>query len=231
VFVFIKVSRTILKSGFVVIAFLVTGRFVISALGMILLVFMSDFVKIALSTDRVRPSQMPESWDIGPLVRLAILLGLLMLIEALGLFTIGWHWFDLGVGDGHLQTFAFQTLLFFALFSILSIRERRAFWAARPSPGAFAGAPRRRGRWNPYRPLRSVGASAAAIHPGRIPHRLCIGLLARCERFRQARLGPTSTTRSDGRREEGLVVAVNGSIRFRTPAARRCRYRCNFIAL
>jgi len=32
-----------------------------------------------------------------------------------------------------LQTFTFQTLLFFALFSIVSIRERRAFWASRPS--------------------------------------------------------------------------------------------------
>ena len=128
-----KISRTILKSGFVVIAFLVTGKFVISALGMVLLVFMTDFVKIALSTDRVRPSQKPESWNIGPLVRLAVLLGLLMLGEALGLLALGWRWFDLGNGDGRLQTFTFEALLFFALFSIVSIRERRAFWASRPS--------------------------------------------------------------------------------------------------
>ena len=33
-----KVSRTILKSGFVMTAFLVTGKFVISALGMVLVV-------------------------------------------------------------------------------------------------------------------------------------------------------------------------------------------------
>jgi hypothetical protein len=32
-----------------------------------------------------------------------------------------------------LQTFTFETLLFFALFSIVSIRERRSFWASRPS--------------------------------------------------------------------------------------------------
>ncbi|KAF0097421.1 MAG: ATPase [Rhodospirillaceae bacterium] len=128
-----KVSRTILKSGFVVIAFLVTGKFVISALGMILLVFMTDFVKIALSTDNVRPSQKPETWNIGPLVTLAVLLGLVMLIEALGLLAIGWQRFDLGSDAGRLQTFTFQTLLFFALFSIVSIRERRAFWASRPS--------------------------------------------------------------------------------------------------
>jgi len=128
-----KISRTILKSGFVVIAYLVTGKFVISALGMVLLVFMTDFVKIALSTDRVRPSEKPESWNIGPLVRVAVFLGLLMLAEALGLLAIGWHRFGLAASDGRLQTFTFQTLLFFALFSLVSIRERRAFWASRPS--------------------------------------------------------------------------------------------------
>lgn len=127
-----KVSRTILKSGYVVIAFLVTGKFVISAFGMVLLVFMTDFVKIALSTDRVRPSQNPESWNIGPLVKVGVVLGLLMLAESLALLAIGWHWFHLGTDDGRLPTFAFLTLLFFALFSIVSIRERRAFWSSRP---------------------------------------------------------------------------------------------------
>ena len=128
-----KVSRTILKSGFVVIAFLVTGKFVISALGMVLLVFMTDFVKIALSTDRVRPSQKPESWKIGGLVRTAVFLGLLMLAEALALLAFAWSRFDLGDHAGQLQTFTFETLLFFAIFSIVSIRERRFFWSSRPS--------------------------------------------------------------------------------------------------
>ena len=125
-----KVSRTILKAGFVVIAFLITGKFVISALGMVLLVFMTDFVKIALSTDHVCPSQTPESWQIGPLVKVAVILGLLMLLEALGLLAIGLRIFDLS--GNKLHTFSFLTLLFFALFSIVSIRERRAFWRSRP---------------------------------------------------------------------------------------------------
>ncbi len=128
-----KVSRTILKAGFVVVAFLVTGKFAISALGMMLVVFMTDFVKITLATDRVRPSSQPESWNIGRLVMLAALLGVVMLMEALGLLAIGWQVFDLGNHSGQLQTFTFQTLLFFALFSLVSIRERRVFWASRPS--------------------------------------------------------------------------------------------------
>jgi H+-transporting ATPase len=128
-----KISRTILKSGFVVLPFLATGKFVISALGMVLVVFMTDFVKIALSTDRARPSSKPETWNIGPLVWIAAILGMLMLIEALALLAFSWHRLDLVHDNGRLQTFAFQTLLFFAIFSILSVRERRAFWASRPS--------------------------------------------------------------------------------------------------
>jgi H+-transporting ATPase len=125
-----KVSRTLLKAGFVVVAFLVTGEFVISALGMLLLTFTTDFVKIALSADHVRPSPTPESWKIGPLVKVAVVLGLLMLLEALGLLAIGSRVFDLA--GGRLNTFSYLTLLFFALFSIVSIRERRAFWRSRP---------------------------------------------------------------------------------------------------
>ena len=52
-----KISRTILKAAFVAIAFLVTGKFVVSAFAMLLLVFMTDFAKISLATDHVRPIQ------------------------------------------------------------------------------------------------------------------------------------------------------------------------------
>ncbi|MCC6915864.1 plasma-membrane proton-efflux P-type ATPase [Nitrosomonas sp.] len=125
-----KVSRTIMKAGFVVIAFFITGEFVISALSMLLLTFITDFVKIALSVDHVQPSQTPESWRIGPLVKVAVILGLLMLLEVLGLLAIGMHMFDLT--SNRLDTFSFLALLFFSLFSIISIRERRAFWRSRP---------------------------------------------------------------------------------------------------
>jgi magnesium-transporting ATPase (P-type) len=100
---------------------------------MVLLVFMTDFVKISLSADRVVPSHKPESWNIGPLVKVAVVLGLLMLIESLGLLAFGWYRFDLGTNDGQLHTFSFVTLLFFALFSIVSVRERRPFWSSAPA--------------------------------------------------------------------------------------------------
>jgi magnesium-transporting ATPase (P-type) len=127
-----KISRTVLKAGFVVAAFLASGKFVISALAMILLVFMTDFVKISLSTDRVRPSSKPETWNIAPLVTVGAVTGALMLIESLGLLAFVWSRFDFANDAGRLQMFSFELLLYFALFSILSVRERRAFWWSRP---------------------------------------------------------------------------------------------------
>jgi len=128
-----KVADTILKAGLIVVAFLVTGRFVISALGMLLVVLLTDFVKVALATDRVEASRTPETWNIAPLIGVSVVLGLLMLVESLGLLAFGWHAFALVQKDGRLLTFTFQLLLFFALFSLLSIRERRAFLRSRPS--------------------------------------------------------------------------------------------------
>ena len=55
-----KISRTVFKASFVVLIFLLTGKFVISALGMILVVFMTDFAKSSCPrTGRGRRSLKP----------------------------------------------------------------------------------------------------------------------------------------------------------------------------
>jgi plasma-membrane proton-efflux P-type ATPase len=128
-----KISRTILKAAFVAIAFLVTGKFVVSAFTMLLLVFMTDFAKIALATDEVRWSKKPETWNIGGFIMVSVVLGVVMVAEALFLLFIGWSHFGLATDDDALYTFSFLTLLYFAVFSIVSARERRGFWATMPS--------------------------------------------------------------------------------------------------
>ena len=128
-----KISRTILKAAFVAIAFVATGKFVVSAFAMLLLVFMTDFAKIALATDHVRPSRQPETWDIGGFVTVSVVLGIAMVAESLFLLWIGWTRFGLAANDHALHTFSFLTLLYLAVFSIVSARERRGFWATRPS--------------------------------------------------------------------------------------------------
>jgi H+-transporting ATPase len=128
-----KISRTILKSSFVAIAFVVTGKFVVSAFAILLLAFMTDFAKVALATDQVRPSKAPETWDIGGLVAVSVVLGIAMVGETLSMLWIGWSRFGLATDNDALHTFSFLLLLYFAVFSVLSARERRAFWSTMPS--------------------------------------------------------------------------------------------------
>jgi len=133
-----KISRTILKTAFVAIAFLATGKFVMSAFAMLLLIFTTDLAKVSLATDRVRPSKRPETWNIGPLITVSVVLGILMVAESLLLLSYGWAHFELATNNSALGTFCFLTLLYFAAFSIVSARERRWFWATLPSKAVVA---------------------------------------------------------------------------------------------
>ena len=128
-----KISRTILKAAFVAIAFVATGKFVVSAFAMLLLVFMTDFAKIALATDTVQPSRTPETWNIGGFIAVSVMLGGAMVLETLLFLFVGWSRFGLAADDKALYTFSFLLLLYFAAFSIVSVRERRWFWTTRPS--------------------------------------------------------------------------------------------------
>jgi magnesium-transporting ATPase (P-type) len=133
-----KISRTILKSAFVAVAYIVTGKFVVSAFAMLLLTFMTDFAKIAIATDHVQPSRRPETWRIGGFVAVSVVLGLLMLAEALALLWFAWARFGLDAHDEALYTFSFLLLLYLAVFSIVSARERRWFWMTMPSATLIA---------------------------------------------------------------------------------------------
>jgi magnesium-transporting ATPase (P-type) len=128
-----KVSRTVLKASFVSVAFVMTGQFVVSAFTMLLLVFLTDFAKISLATDRVRVSKRPETWKIGGYIAVSIVLGLLMLAETLALLWVGWTKFGLASNTELLHTFSFLMLLYFAIFSVVSARERHWFWSSLPS--------------------------------------------------------------------------------------------------
>jgi H+-transporting ATPase len=63
----------------------------------------------------------------------SMVLGIAMVAETLLLLWIGWTKFDLATNDNALSTFSFLMLLYFAVFSVVSARERSWFWATPPS--------------------------------------------------------------------------------------------------
>ena len=109
--IFNKIVKTFQVVLFVIIAFLLTGLFVVGAFQVVLLLFLVDFVTISLSTDNVRPSAKPETWNITPLVKGATILGVASVIESLGLLYLGLNYLGLS-NSGVLNTFSFDMLLF-----------------------------------------------------------------------------------------------------------------------
>lgn len=69
---------------------------------------------------------------------MSVVLGVAMVAEALLLLSIGWSRFGLATHDNALYTFSFLTLLYLAVFSIVSARERRWFWSTMPSKALMA---------------------------------------------------------------------------------------------
>ena len=135
--IFNKIVKTFQTVLFVIIAFLFTGFYIVDAFQVVLLLFLVDFVTISISTDNVRSSEKPETWNITSLIKTSTILGVLTVAESLGLLYIGLTYFSLS-NPALLHTFAFDMLLFGGLFTIFIVRERGNFWKSKPSKPLLA---------------------------------------------------------------------------------------------
>ncbi|WP_269851443.1 HAD-IC family P-type ATPase [Methanosarcina horonobensis] len=122
-----KIVKTFEIVLFVVLAFLITGKYVIGAFEIVLLLFLIDFVTISIATDNVKPFRKPESWNMASLAKVAVLLGILIVAESFGLLYLGMSYLGLTEGTG-LNTFVFDMLIFGGMFTILVVREKGYFW-------------------------------------------------------------------------------------------------------
>ena len=82
---FNKIIKTFQIAVFVVSAFLLTGHNVVGTFEIILLLFFIDFVTLSISTDNVRWSKSPDTWNIKGLFKVAVIIGTVIVIES---FTI-----------------------------------------------------------------------------------------------------------------------------------------------
>jgi len=128
-----KIVRTLQIALFVVFAFLLTGSYVVTAYTVILLFFLTDFVKISLSTDNLTWSQKPDTWKIGGAVKASAILGLIATLESFLLLYIVLTWFGISLNNPALYTFTFEILFYSATLIIFNVRERRFFWSSMPS--------------------------------------------------------------------------------------------------
>jgi len=128
-----KIIKTFNVVLFIILSFIITGIYIVSALDVIVLLFLSDYITLAFSTDKVKYSEKPESWNINWMVKVCAILGILIVFEGLILLFIGNSLFRIFDDIDRLHTFVLVFLVFSGSFTVLSIRERKHFWHSKPS--------------------------------------------------------------------------------------------------
>jgi H+-transporting ATPase len=128
-----KIVRTFQVATFSVLSFILTGSYVVSAFAIIVYFFLTDFVKIALSTDRFSPSEKPDNWKLQGAVKAAAILGVLVTVESFALLYVVLNYFQLALDNPLIFTSTFEILFYSAIFLIFNVRERRHFWNSMPS--------------------------------------------------------------------------------------------------
>ena len=96
--------------GYIVVMLLLTHYFVISIFAMVLLLFLGDFATMSISTDNVKYSIKPDSFNVSWLFKVALPLGVLSIIEGVALTFAGFSYFGLSGNINRLYTFAFVYL-------------------------------------------------------------------------------------------------------------------------
>jgi H+-transporting ATPase len=122
-----KMSQILLLA----IGLLMTGEAVLTPMLMVIIMITGDFLSMSLATDRVRPSETPNSWEIGKITGAGLILGLCFLAFCTGVLAVGK--FEMHYGIDTLRTLTAIVLVYGSQSITYAVRDRRHFWGLRPT--------------------------------------------------------------------------------------------------
>ncbi len=122
-----KISQVLL----LIVGLVVTGHAVLTPLLMVIVMITGDFLAMSLTTDRVQPSESPNSWQIGRITAAGVILGSCFLSFCTAILTFGK--FRMGMGMEELRTLSVVAIVFGSQAIMYATRERRHFLGMRPT--------------------------------------------------------------------------------------------------
>src|ERR1019366_5648541 len=126
-----SVMKKILQVLLLAVGLVMTGHAVLTPMLMVIVMITGDFLAMSLTTDRVRPSKMPNSWQIGRITSAGVMLGLCFLAFSMAILAVGK--FQLHLGIEALQTLTVVSIVFGSQATTYVIRGRQHLWGLRPS--------------------------------------------------------------------------------------------------
>ncbi len=126
-----SVIKKIVQVLLLAIGLIMIGHAVITPMLMVILMITGDFLAMSLTTDRVRPSAMPNSWNVGRITGSAVILGLCFLAFCVAVLAVGN--FELRLGLEALRTMSVVAIVYGSQATIYALRARRHVWGLRPT--------------------------------------------------------------------------------------------------
>jgi H+-transporting ATPase len=126
-----SVLKKIVQVMLLAVGLIMTGHAVLTPMLMVIVMITGDFLAMSLTTDRVRPSPMPNSWRIGRITTAGVILGACFLGFCVAVLAVGE--FELRLGIEALRTLSVVAIVYGSQATIYAIRERRHLWGPRPT--------------------------------------------------------------------------------------------------
>ena len=126
-----SVVKKIVQVLLLAVGLFITDHAVLSPMLMVIVMITGDFLAMSLTTDRVRPSPTPNSWQIGRVTIAGVMIGTCFLLFCTAVLTFGWYRLHLPIPE--LQTLCVVSIVFGSQATIYAMRERQRFVGLRPS--------------------------------------------------------------------------------------------------
>ncbi len=130
-----RIAETVRVLLFMTLSILVFNFYPVTAVMLVLLAIMNDGAILSIAYDRVRYSNLPESWNMPVVLGIATTLGIAGVFASFGLFYLAERVF-------HMSRDMVQTLMYLKLsvaghLTIFVTRTRGPFWTIRPAAILF----------------------------------------------------------------------------------------------
>ena len=126
-----SVTKKVVQVLLLAIGLIMTGHAVLTPMLMVIVMITGDFLAMSLTTDRVQPSEIPNTWQIGRITSAGVILGVCFLAFCTIALAVGK--FELGLGMEALQTLSVVAIVYGSQATIYAIRARRHLWGLRPT--------------------------------------------------------------------------------------------------
>jgi H+-transporting ATPase len=126
-----SVTKKFLQVLLLTVGLIMTGHAVLTPMLMVIVMITGDFLAMSLTTDRVRPSEMPNSWHIGRITAAGVIFGVCFLGFSTTILAVGK--FELHLGIEALQTLSAVAIVFGSQATTYVVRGRQHLWGLRPS--------------------------------------------------------------------------------------------------